>query len=205
MRPGRAAGRPRRGMFLAAAATAVLGLCLLTAGVGGAAGRAGPAVQITGEVLALLSGLGYVGGVHAAAVAAPDVGRQRRVPDPPSHGRAPRSRRRRRRPGGATPLTVREVSGAAGALVLLPVGAGVVGVAATAGRARPGPGDHGGRSGAAAGAAAADRGTGGSGIAAAVLRPPRRRPGRGGRAVAAADIGARRAAAAQPPPSDVRR
>jgi signal transduction histidine kinase len=123
-------GATRARMYLAAAATAVLGLCLLMAGLGGTAGRAGPAVQITSEVLALLSGLGYV-----VAFMPPQWLRRMWA------GSA--AYRIHHRMAGApvteTPeetwrrytASVREVSGAAGALVLLPVGDSVVGVAAT--------------------------------------------------------------------------
>jgi len=56
----RRAGAPRVRLMLAAAATAVLALCLLTAGAGDAAGRAEQLFRIASQVLALLSGMGYV-------------------------------------------------------------------------------------------------------------------------------------------------
>jgi signal transduction histidine kinase len=56
----RRTGAPRARLVLAAAATAVLGLGLLVLGVGGSVQRVGPALDIAGQVLALLSGLSYV-------------------------------------------------------------------------------------------------------------------------------------------------
>jgi signal transduction histidine kinase len=123
-------GAPRARMFLAAVATAVLGLCLLMAGASGAAGDAGPAVLISAEVLALLSGLGYVVAfmpprwlrrmwagsaayrVHHHLASAP-------LDETPE------------RTWGRYAATVREVSGAAGAVVLLPAAGGVASVAAS--------------------------------------------------------------------------
>ncbi|HEV7898682.1 MAG TPA: ATP-binding protein [Planosporangium sp.] len=55
----RRTGAPRVRLVLAAGATAVLGLCLLVAGAG-AARQAQPVLQVVGQVLALLSGAGYV-------------------------------------------------------------------------------------------------------------------------------------------------
>jgi signal transduction histidine kinase len=52
----RRTGAPRARLMLAAGATAVLGLCLLMAGVGGSR----PGIQVTAQVLALLSGLSYM-------------------------------------------------------------------------------------------------------------------------------------------------
>ncbi|MEN3309592.1 MAG: hypothetical protein V7603_5794 [Micromonosporaceae bacterium] len=56
----RRSGAPRTRLALAATATAVLGLCLLVAGAGGTSGQAGAAMQTASEVLALLSGISYV-------------------------------------------------------------------------------------------------------------------------------------------------
>lgn len=56
----RRTGAPRARLILAAAATAVLGLCLLVAGAGEAAGQAGHLLQVASETLALLSGMSYV-------------------------------------------------------------------------------------------------------------------------------------------------
>jgi signal transduction histidine kinase len=56
----RRTGAPRARLVLAAAATAVLGLCLLVAGAGDAAGQAGHPLQVASEILALLSGMSYV-------------------------------------------------------------------------------------------------------------------------------------------------
>ena len=56
----RRTGAPRARLVLAAAATAVLGLCLFVAGAGDAAGQAGRPLQFASETLALLSGLSYV-------------------------------------------------------------------------------------------------------------------------------------------------
>jgi signal transduction histidine kinase len=121
-------GAPRARMFLAAVATAVLGLGLLTLGASDAAGSAGPAFEITGQVLALLSGLAYVVAfmpprwlrrmwagnaaylVHHQLASAP-------IDETPAETWRKYA------------VTVREVSGAAGAVVLLPVGTGVAGVA----------------------------------------------------------------------------
>jgi signal transduction histidine kinase len=56
----RRTGAPRARLTLAAVATAVLGLCLLVAGTGPSVGRAENVIGISGQVLALLSGLSYV-------------------------------------------------------------------------------------------------------------------------------------------------
>jgi len=56
----RRTGAPRARLVLAAVATAVLGLCLLVAGAGGAGGRTAHATQIFTQFLALLSGISYV-------------------------------------------------------------------------------------------------------------------------------------------------
>jgi signal transduction histidine kinase len=56
----RRTGAPRARLVLAAAATAALGLGLLVLGVGGSVQRLGPALDIAGQALALLSGLSYV-------------------------------------------------------------------------------------------------------------------------------------------------
>ena len=56
----RRAGAPRVRLLLAATATAVLGLCLLTAGAGASAGRAAQPLHIASEALALLSGVSYL-------------------------------------------------------------------------------------------------------------------------------------------------
>ena len=114
-------GAPRARMLLAAAATAVLGLCLLTAGAGGLAGRAGPAAQQTSQVLALLSGLGYV-------VAFMPPRWLRRMWAGSAAYRV--HHHMANAPVTETPVetwrryaaTVRDVSGAAGAVVLLPDG-----------------------------------------------------------------------------------
>jgi len=56
----RRVGAPRARLTVAASATAVLGLCLLVAGAEPAVGRAENVVHLSSEVLALLSGVGYV-------------------------------------------------------------------------------------------------------------------------------------------------
>jgi signal transduction histidine kinase len=123
-------GAPRARTILAAVATAVLGLCLLTSGVGGWAGDAGPAVQTAAEVLALLSGVGYVVALLPprwlrrtwAGNAAYRV--HRHLAGTPVNEPPQETWRR-------YASTVRDVSGAAGAVVLLPVGAVVACVAAS--------------------------------------------------------------------------
>jgi signal transduction histidine kinase len=119
----RRTGAPRARLMLAAAATAVLGLGLLASGAGDSAGRVGHAMQIAGQVLALLSGASYVvafmpprwlrrmwaGGaayrVHHQLANTP-------VTDTPNET------------WQRYAATVREVSGAAAALVLLPTDTG---------------------------------------------------------------------------------
>jgi signal transduction histidine kinase len=56
----RRTGAPQARLTLAAGATAVLGLCLLVSGAGGSDGRVGQVTQVAGLVLALLSGVSYV-------------------------------------------------------------------------------------------------------------------------------------------------
>ena len=126
----RRTGASRARLVLAAAATAVFGLCLLVSGAGGSAGRVGHVMEVAGLVLALLSGVSYVvalmpprwlrrmwaGGaayrVHHQMATAP-------VDEPPVE-----TWRR-------YAATVREVSGAAVAMVLLPTAAGPACVAAS--------------------------------------------------------------------------
>jgi signal transduction histidine kinase len=124
----RRTGAPRVRLVLAATATAVLGLCLLVAGAGGSEQQAGSALQVAGRVLALLSGVGYVvafmpprwlrrmwaGGaaymIHDQIANAPAT-------------ETPAEIWRR------YAATVRDASGAAAAVVLLPTDAGMVCVA----------------------------------------------------------------------------
>ena len=115
-------GAPRARLAVAAAATAVLGLCLLVAGVGGSAGRAAPAMQVLAQILALLSGISYV-----LAFMPPHWLRRiwtgntayqfhRRLTDAPADETAEQTWQR-------YAAMVRQASGATAAVVLLPVGA----------------------------------------------------------------------------------
>jgi signal transduction histidine kinase len=56
----RRTGAPRARLALAGVSTAALGLGLLVVGVGDSAHRAAPAMALGGQILALLSGVGYV-------------------------------------------------------------------------------------------------------------------------------------------------
>jgi signal transduction histidine kinase len=123
-------GAPRARMLIAAVATAVLGLGLFTSGTSGSAGGAGRAVQNTAQVLLLLSGLGYVVAFMPprwlrrmwAGEAAYRV--HHHLSSAPVDESPAETWRR-------YAVTVREVSGAVGAVVLLPVGASIIGVAAS--------------------------------------------------------------------------
>jgi signal transduction histidine kinase len=127
----RRAGAPRARLVLAAAATAVLGLCLLVSGAGGA-GDGGKALRIGGQILALASGFGYVVAFMPprwlrrmwAGNAAYHV-QHRVVNAPPDE--SPRETWQR------YAATVRGVSGAAVALVLIPAKTGMTCVAISGG------------------------------------------------------------------------
>jgi signal transduction histidine kinase len=122
----RRAGAPRTRLALAAAATAVLGLCLLVSGAGVSAGSR--VVQTTAEAMALVSGLGY-----AAAFMPPRWLRRMWA----GNAMYEMHQRMMNAPGTETPgetwhryaATVRDVSGAAGAVVLLPADTGLTCVA----------------------------------------------------------------------------
>jgi signal transduction histidine kinase len=128
----RRTGAPRVRLALAAAATAVLGLCLLVSGAGGAAGSAADVMQVVAEVLALLSGMSYAVAFMPppwlrrmwAGGAAYQVHRQ--IADAPVDETAQQIWQR-------YVATVREASGAAAAVVLLPTGIGRVGRVASCG------------------------------------------------------------------------
>ena len=123
----RRTGVSRARLALAAVATGVLGLCLLVAGAGGSAGPVGHAMGIAAEVLALLSGVSYV-------VAFMPPGWLRRML---AGGAAYRVHREMAQAPAEAPsetwrryaAAVREVSGAAGSLVVLPSDSGPVCVA----------------------------------------------------------------------------
>lgn len=128
----RRTGAPRVRLALAAGATAVLGLCLLVAGAGGAAGGAADVMQILGQGLALLSGISY-----AVAFMPPQWLRRmwaggaayqvhRRIADAPVDETAQEIWQR-------YVATVRDVSGASAAMVLLPADTGRVGCVASCG------------------------------------------------------------------------
>jgi signal transduction histidine kinase len=122
----RRTGAPRVRLALAAAATAVLGLCLLVSGAGGAAGSAAEVMQMVAQVLALLSGMSYA----VAFMPPPWLRRMwaggaayqvhRRIADAAVDETAQQIWQR-------YVVTVREASGAAAAVVLLPTGSGRVG------------------------------------------------------------------------------
>jgi signal transduction histidine kinase len=130
----RRTGAPRARLALAAAATAVLGLCLLVSGAGGSAGRAERVMQITAQVLALLSGVSYMVAFMPpkwlrrvwAGGAAYRVHRQ--IVDAPADEPPQQTWQR-------YAVTVREASGAAAAVVLLPTGTDRVGCMACSGDA----------------------------------------------------------------------
>jgi signal transduction histidine kinase len=132
----RRTGAPRARLMTAAAGTAVFGLCLLVSGAGGSAGRAGPALAVAGQLLALVSGLSYIVAFMPprwlrrmwAGGAAYRV--HQRLAQAPTDEPAATIWRRYAE-------TVREVSGAVEAVVLLPTDAGPTCVAVSG----EGPGD----------------------------------------------------------------
>jgi signal transduction histidine kinase len=137
----RRTGAPRARLALAAAATAVLGLCLLVAAAGsGGDGPAGRIMKVVSEVLALLSGASYVVAFMPprwlrrvwAGGAAYRVHHQ--LASAPVDDRPVDTWRR-------YTMTVRDVSGAAVALVLLPTATGPTCVAAS-GEAGDGVDEH---------------------------------------------------------------
>ncbi|MEN3309588.1 MAG: hypothetical protein V7603_5790 [Micromonosporaceae bacterium] len=124
----RRTGAPRARLALAAGATAVLGLCLLVSGAGGSAGEVGTVTRVVGQGLALLSGMSYLVAfmpprwlrriwagtaayrIHQLLVSVPAT-------EPPN------------RVWQRYASTMREVSGTATAVVLLPGDSGPVCVA----------------------------------------------------------------------------